>query len=462
MIALDKFNGSKTKLSKITLGKVKAVRKVSTDTRAILEGDLFVALTGENFDGNRYLKQAIEKGAKGCLFKDNDENREIVNKLYEQFPEVFFIGTDSTEKYFQDLASFHHSEWRLEKSSITIGITGSNGKTTTKELMAGVLESIFPGKTLFTEGNLNNHLGVPMTLLRLDESHDICILEMGTNHPGEISFLCEIGDPDAGIITSIGQSHLEFFFNEENVFREKKALYDYVKDKSGFFAIDSDNQYLKKLPLEDNLLRISFVDGNIDYKGQELTFLDYETKIKCPHLLGKHNFKNLAVVLSLLVNLFPEKKDKIFESAKEIKLPDNNRSQFIIKNGQTIFLDAYNANPSSMKAALESFKNYLSDNKLDLDHSLFVLGDMNELGEKSSQYHQELGVILKEMKVTNAIFVGRFAKDYANGFENEAKTFSNTAQLKAEWKEISKSFSSVFLKGSRTLQLESLMTFLGT
>ncbi len=462
MIALDKFNNSITKLSEVTLGKVKAIGRVSTDTRAIQEGDLFVALTGENFDGNKYLKEAIEKGAKGCLFKYSDENEEIVKELYTQFPEVFFIGTSCTEKYFQALASFHHSEWRLGTSSITIGITGSNGKTTTKELMAGVLEKVFPGKTLFTEGNLNNHLGVPMTLLRLNESHNICILEMGTNHPGEIPFLCNLGDPDAGIITSIGQSHLEFFYNEENVFKEKRSLYEYVKNKSGYFSIDSDNHFLKKMEDQEKLLKVSFEDGSIIYEGQKLNFLNHDVEISCPFLLGKHNFKNLSVVLELLVNLFPTKKNEIFESAKSIKLPDNNRSQYIKIKDQIIFLDAYNANPSSMKAALESFKNYLEDNRLDLKDSLFVLGDMNELGDKSTEYHQELGAILKGMMVSNAIFVGRFAKDYATGFENESKIYGSTIELRNDWANISRSFSSVFLKGSRTLQLESLMTFLGT
>lgn len=460
MIALEKFNNN-TKLSKLTLGKVKPVRKVSTDTRAILEGDLFVALEGENFDGNTYLREAIKKGAKGCLFKNNEENLERAKELYSEYPEVYFIGTDCTEKYFQELATFHLHEWRDKRETLTIGITGSNGKTTTKELMAAVLEEVFPGKTLFTQGNLNNHLGVPMTLLRLDKSFDICILEMGTNHPGEISFLCKLGDPDAGIITSIGQSHLEFFLNEANVFKEKRSLYEHVKKKNGFFAVDGDNPFLKKIENEKNLLKVSFEGEKVQYEGQSLKF-EGELELTCKGLLGKHNFKNLAVVLSLLISIFPEEKIKLLEAAKKIKLPDNNRSQFIKNKDQVIFLDAYNANPSSMKAALESFKNYLESNKFNLNDSLFVLGDMNELGKKSSEYHEEIGHSLNELNIRQAIFVGRFANDYAKGFSGEFRIFTSTEELKKEWITLSEKYSSVFLKGSRTLQLESLMTLLVT
>lgn len=462
MIALDKFNAGKTELSQVTLGKVKPVSRVSTDTREIIEGDLFVALSGENFDGNSYLIEAIKKGAKGCLFKNTAENLVQVNSLYNEYPEVFFIGTACTEKYFQSLASFHLSEWRLSKNKKTIAITGSNGKTTTKELMAGVLENIFPEKVLYTSGNLNNHLGVPMTILRLNETYDVCILEMGTNHPGEISILCDIGDPESGIITSIGQSHLEFFINESNVFKEKKCLYEHVHSKSGFFAVDSDNEYLDKMEDNEKLIKVSFEKGRIKYEGQKLSFLDHDMEITCPQLIGKHNFKNLAVVLSLLIELFPDKKTDIFESAKRVKLPENNRSQFIKNKDQLVFLDAYNANPSSMKAALDSFKNYLDDSDLELKESLFVLGDMNELGKNSREYHQELGNVLKEMKVANAIFVGRYSEDYALGFKGDSRVYKNTEALKQDWSKVSKGFTSVFLKGSRTLQLESLMTFLGT
>ena len=164
----------------------------------------------------------------------------------------------------------------------------------------------------------------------------------------------------------------------------------------------------------------------------------------------------------MLISIFPEEKIKLLEAAKKIKLPDNNRSQFIKNKDQVIFLDAYNANPSSMKAALESFKNYLESNKFNLNDSLFVLGDMNELGKKSSEYHEEIGHSLNELNIRQAIFVGRFSNDYAKGFSGEFRIFTSTEELKKEWITLSEKYSSVFLKGSRTLQLESLMTLLVT
>lgn len=458
MIEIEKiYNLSDLKF--LLTGNPTSVEKISTDTRTINNGDLFLALVGENFDGNNYLEKAIESGAIGCIYTRSAKTDKEVQKLSTIQPNLFFIGVDNTEKYFQELAKFHHNRWREKNKTLTIGITGSNGKTTTKELLAGILEKLFPGKILFTSGNLNNHLGVPMTLFRLNPVHDICILEMGTNHPGEIPFLCKLGDPEAGIITNIGQSHLEFFGDEENVFKEKRSLFDYVNNKSGCFSVDGDNLYLKKLSGE-NLSLVGFLEGNIklELTGTSLSFSgDLITDIEAPKLFGKHNFKNLALCVSLLSNLYPEKKQNIVKACLDLELPDNNRSQVIQKNNKTFYLDAYNANPSSMMASLETFIQLLNKENLEIDKTICILGDMNELGDNAPSYHEEIGSFLNSLGIKNAFFVGRYSEFYKKGFGENSECFSSTEELKTKWNNVAPDYTSAFLKGSRTLQLESLM-----
>ncbi|MBK23775.1 MAG: hypothetical protein CME70_07185 [Halobacteriovorax sp.] len=442
-----------------SLGKVRSVKRVSTDTRTIQEGDLFLALSGENFDGNKFINAAIDKGASGCVYRKSDGFDS--SELYTKYPEVFFIGVDNTEKYLQDLAKYHQKSWREKvKNSVTIGITGSNGKTTTKELLAAISESIFPNEVLYTKGNLNNHLGVPMTMLRLEDTHRICILEMGTNHPGEISFLCNLGDPNAGIITTVGQSHLEFFNTEENVFKEKRALFDFVNKKKGCFSYDGDNRHLKALPVDNITASVGFEFGNTkaELSGRNIKLKGkVDLNLNAPYLFGIHNFKNLALSAALLAQLFPEKISEIESSCLELKLPNNNRSELIERDGKTIFLDAYNANPSSMIASLETFVTFLKENSKELSKSMFILGDMNELGSKSPEYHEEIGKLLKTMNIDNVIFIGRFSEFYNKGYSASGKCYASVDEFSHDWTNCYKQYSNFFLKGSRTLQLETLV-----
>lgn len=460
MINIKNFIDSNT-LENLVIGTVKNPERISTDTRTLLEGDCFLALSGENFDGNKYLEAAIEKGAKGCIHRNDEDTKRSVDKLSTKYPEVYFVGVDNPEKYFQALAKYHHQEWRRSGETITIGITGSNGKTTTKELLAGILEDLFPGKILFTQGNLNNHLGVPMTMLRLKEMHTVCILEIGTNHPGEISFLCDLGDPEAGIITTIGQSHLEFFHNEENVFKEKRSLFDHVNNKKGKFSVDYDNDFLRKLESSDHLMKLGYENGGdvkLSLKGRELGFEGrINLTLEAPYLMGEHNFKNLSLVVGLLISLYPEKETEIIKSCKTLKLPNNNRSEMRRVGNVEYFLDAYNANPSSMIASLKMYFESLGEKGLAVTDALFVLGDMNELGERSPDYHREIGSYLNQQQVSSVVFVGRFSQFYKEGFGKDCLVFESTDELKKEWSSVSKGYSEVFLKGSRTLQLESLV-----
>lgn len=450
---------SKCELPSNILGKILSSKSVSTDTRAISLGDLFVALKGDNFDGNLYLEAAIKNGAIGCIYNKSEEANALVEDLYNIYPEVYFIGVGNTEKYFQKMAHLHLLDWRKNRKTLTIGITGSNGKTSTKELLAKILEELFPKKILYTSGNFNNHLGLPMTLLRLRQEHEICILEMGTNHPGEIKFLCELGDPEAGIITNIGQSHLEFFLEEKNVFKEKRILFDYVMLKKGTFSVDADNFFLNKLSGE-NLFKVGFSTAEINLRldGSRLNFSEgMNIELSAPDLRGRHNFKNLSLCVSLVAGLFPDKVGQVIKACKTISLPENNRSQFISKNEKTFFLDAYNANPSSMNAALDMFIEYIDNSNLEIKKALFVLGDMNELGNKAPAYHFEIGKRLSELNILNVAFVGRFKHDYLNGYRRDALLFESTDQLSKEWVSLTQKYSSFFLKGSRTLHLESLM-----
>ena len=247
------------------------------------------------------------------------------------------------------------------------------------------------------------------------------------------------------------------------MFKEKRSLYDYVKAKDGYFSVDGDNEFLKTLDENDKLSKLGFENGTtkLSLHGTKLDFSGaLNFALDAPHLFGVHNFKNLALSVSLVLQLFPDKEEKVVRACKDLLLPKNNRSELIEKNEKLIFLDAYNANPSSMIASLETFKSFLEDNNKSLEDCLFVLGDMNELGEKSSEYHEQIGGFLKSMGIIHAAFVGRFAKFYNSGFGGTGKTFATTESLKDNWQEHCSACSNIFLKGSRTLQLESLVALI--
>jgi len=435
---------------------------INTDSRNLKKGDTFVALRGENFDGFDYIEQVIEHGAAVIVYTAAIGRNEIINKIASSFPEVIFVEVFDTLKFIQELASKYIQIWRAKKAeNKIISITGSNGKTTHKEMLTHLLSSVFPEKVLSTKGNLNNHIGVPLTIFRLEDFHDIAIIEMGMNHPGEISELCEIAHPEHGIITNIGAAHIEFMHSLENIYQEKLSLYKAVlrnSDGHGMFVVNADDKFLSNLAPSKGLttygemngdIKINIIDGKITFN-----FHDHHVLITNKNILEHHNLKNLAGTAIFAMKLFPDKWREIALAASLYQQPSMNRSQWV----DNIFLDAYNANPSSMKASLSSFISIVKGKNIELNDCYFVLGDMNELGVFSQELHREIGQFLKNEGIKNVSFIGRFKDFYIEGFSDPISTHLKKEEFEAEWKIIRSSYKFIFVKASRSLQLESLMS----
>jgi UDP-N-acetylmuramoyl-tripeptide--D-alanyl-D-alanine ligase len=318
--------------------------KVETDSRKIEKGCLFFALKGEKFNGNQFAAEALEKGAAYAIIDEKDfyiDERTVL--------------VDDVLETLQSVAHMHRQEVGIP----VLGITGSNGKTTTKELIASVLSKKY--KIAYTKGNLNNHIGVPLTLLQMDWDTDLAIVEMGANHAGEIGELCAIADPDFGIITNIGIAHLEGFGSYETIKKTKSELYWHVNNKKGIVFYNSDNPVLAELAGKVQR-RVSYGKDNADYTGKYISSTPFIHAQLCypennldihTNLIGDYNFENLlaAACIGRSFNVNPQD----IQSALASYQPQNNRSQMIEKNGIKIVMDAYNANPTSMKASINSF-----------------------------------------------------------------------------------------------------------
>lgn len=353
--------------------KFKECAGVATDTRKDLRDTLFFCLRGETFDGNEFAPLAIEKGAKYVV---------VDNKKFASLPQAILV--EDTLNALQALAHEH----RTQLATPLIALTGSNGKTTTKELIYSVLSQSF--RALKTEGNLNNHIGVPLTLLRLTPDTDIAIVEMGANHPGEIAALCQIAEPDFGYITNFGRAHLEGFGSFEGVVKAKSELYNYLKKKGKRIFFCQDNE------LQADLLKDYSETYCFSLESNEKAPLQLAIKERVPfvqlawgettirtHLIGKYNALNAAAAICI-GNYFKLSKEAISRGI-EGYVPSNNRSQFVQKDrGNQILMDAYNANPTSMHAAIEAF------GEIKAPHKVLILGDMKELGAYSQKEHQQL------------------------------------------------------------------------
>lgn len=414
---------------------------LTTDSRSINGENVFLALKGENFDGFTYLTTALEKGVEVVIYTSEAGRDEKVKALSESYPNVLFLGVNNTLKYLQDAASYWVRKWQNDFGGIVFSLTGSNGKTTTKELIYALAKEAFGEKVICTAGNFNNHIGVPLTIFNIKESHQFAIVEMGTNHPGEIEVLCNIANPKFGLITNIGAAHLEFLISLEGVLEEKSALYRYINSHGGMFYINKADPYLSSLKETEN--SVGFGDT-----GRELA------EIENINIQETYNLWNLKVASFVVSQIFPEQRELFLNKAPLVRLPDNKRSQWIEKKGKTIFLDAYNANPTSMKSAIQSFaKKYESE----MNKCVFVLGDMNELGDKAKEFHENVAELLNQLEISNAIFVGRYAHYYSGKFSGNAKCFEKREDLDALWPEVLNSYQYIFLKASRSLQLESLI-----
>lgn len=413
---------------------------VTTDTRKIEKNNFFIALKGDHFNGNTFAQKAIELGAKYALI---DEAQYQLNEQY--------ILVDDCLKTLQELANYHRNYLKNIK---IIGLTGSNGKTTTKELIYAVLSQKY--KTVATKGNLNNHIGVPLTLLSFNDKTEIGIVEMGANHQKEIEFLSSIAEPDLGYITNFGKAHLEGFGGVEGVIKGKSELYLYLEqnNKKAVVNLEDEIQVEKSKLLHSVTFGINKQNAFVNIEKVEanpmvkITF--NQTNIQS-HLIGLYNANNINAAITL-GKLF-EVSDEQIKTGIEGYIPENNRSQLITKNGYEIILDAYNANPSSMQAALTNFF------QLEQNPKTAVLADMFELGEESKNEHHKLVDLCSKEDTISFYLIG---KDfYSNKIQQSNLHFFETFEdFKETIKNNNLTKGLLLIKGSRGMSLERTLDYL--
>lgn len=409
---------------------------IQTDTRKLKPNDIFFALKGTNFNGNHFAKQALESGAVYAVI--DEKEFEIPGKT---------ILVKNALSTLHQLAKHHRQQFEIP----FLAITGSNGKTTTKELIHAVLSTTY--KTYTTEGNLNNHIGVPLTLLKIKKDAEMAVIEMGANHIGEIASYCQIVLPTYGLITNCGKAHLEGFGSEEGVRKGKGELYDFLRANQGTAFVMWDYDYLrdmsKEIPgiitygtkeatTEGKILESEpFLKVNI-YKGAEIPSI--ETK-----LVGEYNLPN--VLAAVAVGKHFNVNDENIKTAIENYSPSNNRSQWIEKGTNKIILDAYNANPASMKLAIENFA------KMHIPNKVLILGGMAELGEQSKSEHQLIVELISKYKWQNVVLVGG---DFMK-IDHPYQQFNNSTEARNWLQQQHLNNTSLLIKGSRSIQMEKLL-----
>ncbi len=412
--------------------------QVTTDSRNCPKGSIFFALRGASFNGNSFAQKAL---LLGCSYVVVDE------KEYYKEDDPRYILTDDCLKTLQMLAKFH----RRQLATKIIGITGTNGKTTTKELISQVLGEKF--NVLYTLGNLNNHIGVPLTLLRLNKTHDIAVIEMGANHPGEIKTLVNIVEPDYGLITNVGMAHLEGFGSFEGVIKTKAELYDFLREHSGTAFIHAENEHLLKISSGISLVKYGvneeskdlLVVGNPIKLDPFLSFrwrlINGSWNLLKTHLIGSYNVYNFLAAIS--VGTFLGIKENQINHALTSYIPKNNRSELEITANNKLIIDAYNANPTSMKAAIENFRD------MEFPMKMAIIGDMGELGAVSQEEHKKIIDLINSSKFNKVWLVGKeFSK-----IDCKYKKFKDVDEVK---KEIEKSLPKnycILIKGSNSMKL---------
>ncbi len=402
---------------------------VETDSRKSLDNKLFFALKGEKFDGNTYALSAIEKGAVAAIVDQQE--------IAAAHPKCLLV--DDVLQTLQSLANHHRKQFDIP----VIALTGSNGKTTTKELIAAVLNTSF--NILSTEGNLNNHIGVPLTLLRLNNKHSHALIEMGANHLNEIDFLCHIAQPTHGLITNVGKAHLEGFGSEDGVLQGKTELYRFLEKNNGVVFINQQDGKLQNALGENLSIAYTPSDFIIHKDHPTLEILFNNIKIKT-QLAGIYNINNIAAAVCV-GSAFGV---SVEQSATAISdyTPVNHRSQLVQQNNKTIVLDAYNANPTSMHAAVNSFSKRAGKKAV-------ILGTMAELGLHEANEHKALVKLVKTMKIECCYWVGSPYKPFVD--EN---CFETTEDLVTQLKNNPIEADEILVKGSRSVRLENLLPYL--
>jgi len=418
---------------------------VFTDSRKVKKGGIFFALKGENFDGNQFAQMALDSGAAHAVVDDPALGGKKGMILVE----------DSLSS-LQELARHHRRQFDIP----FIGITGSNGKTTTKELVGAVLKKKY--RTYYTQGNLNNHIGVPLTILSIPQDSELVVVEMGANHQGEIAFLSRIAQPTHGLITNIGKAHLEGFGGIEGVKKGKSELYRYLARQEGLVFINKSEAFLEGLaaPVDRKVFYENTEEGVKSRAGYyamrfhssdpfvKMSFVDMaaqEWTIRS-RLPGRYNLGNMMTAVAL--GLFFEVPSPEIIQAVEDYLPQNNRSQILKQGSNTIVLDAYNANPTSMKGALLNFQKMEGDNKI------AILGDMLELGQYAGEEHRQTIRQARQIPLQQLILVG---PEFSKIKENGLLTFNNVEEAKKWWRVQHFEGATILIKGSRGIGLERLL-----
>lgn len=415
---------------------------VTTDSRKITKNSLFISLRGETFNGNKFALHAIESG---CLFALVDDS----NFYDANNPQLILV--EDCLLTLQQLATFH----REKLATPILAITGTNGKTTTKELITAVLKQKF--KTHATQGNFNNHIGVPLTLLQLKEEHEIAIVEIGASHPGEIEFLTQLIRPNFGLVTNVGKGHLEGFGSFQGVIQTKTELYTYLRKSKGKLFIQADNPYL--MPLSDGIDKYTYGEGKGDIKGHVLIgdspFLTFEwslnnqQRVVQTNLVGSYNLDNClaAVAVGSYFGVSPHLIDSAISNYK----PTNNRSQLSVTDRNKLIIDAYNANPTSMQAALINFKQLGDKNKV------VILGDMKELGKDSIEEHKKILTHLKRCSFSKVYLIGA---EFGKANQGVYPHYDSIEQLIKELAEQPISGYTILIKGSNSLHLTKVVSSL--
>ncbi|WP_439479834.1 UDP-N-acetylmuramoyl-tripeptide--D-alanyl-D-alanine ligase [Chryseobacterium aquaticum] len=409
--------------------------KVTIDSRKVNANDIFFAFSGDNFNAATLAEKAIKDGALAVIVEDESFGNSDEN--------IFYVP--STLEFLQNLAVHHRNQLQIP----IIGLTGSNGKTTTKELIHAVLSQKF--NVQYTHGNLNNHIGVPLTILSIKEKHDIAVIEMGANHQKEIELLCSLAKPDFGYITNFGKAHLEGFGGIEGVIKGKSELYDYLKNNQQTILVNENDQIQVEKTV-DYHSKITFGKQTSDYffqifSDEHFVGLEYHETKALSQLTGDYNFTNLCAAASFGLNFgvgISQIKDAI-----QNYMPTNMRSQIVKKEDKTLVLDTYNANPSSMAASLYNFITFEGSKTI-------IIGDMLELGEESTVEHQNIIKIAHDLGFNEIITVGRHFK----AVNDSSKSFDTTAEL-IEYLNSNKIQSeNILLKASRGISLEKAIDFI--
>jgi len=403
---------------------------VDTDTRNIRKNTLFFALKGDNFNGNSFAEEALKLGASFAI---------VDEEAYETKENIILVN--NVLETLQQLANYHRRHLKIP----IIGLTGSNGKTTTKELIHVVLNK--KHNTQATKGNLNNHIGVPLTLLSMTDKTELGVVEMGANHLKEIALLCAISEPDFGYITNFGKAHLEGFGGMEGVIKGKSELYAFLKENDKTVFVNPDDEIQVEKTQEINTINFK-VEALRFSEANPFVKLSYNNNTIQSNLIGAYNYSNIAAAIT--IGAYFKVSDEAIKEAIESYVPKNNRSQIIETKNNKIILDAYNANPSSMKVALENFSAINAETKV------VILGDMFELGDESLQEHQAIVDLAISLNFETTFFVG----ENFNQIKTDAHQFKTYELLEDYIKKKPLENQSILIKGSRGMRLERVLNII--